>query len=968
MAEQIKVPGVLKPGTGNYHSIAKDIIDDELNNKSQAELNALFNQGKGIDEHGNPIDIGGRSYSAGTGLKLVGSVFSLSDDAISKLNSVAVGVKAENNRGVWKAQIATIPVTLDVYTNSTATTRPVVGQHYSTLYVKIKASEIVSTYEWNIEDSNAKITIVNDEILSQKLLDVLLYGSFHSDDIFYEDGIYEVVSDTSVEFTSSMKTAFYINGAANTTGGDIPNTEYEPYMNTNLQYTTVYHKGTKWLCNADVNEAVTTEEPNFSSTKWLALQEAVTGRGISHIIVEQALSTSASSVSGSWSQTPKSVTSQKRYLWERTTIVFTDGTEYRIGAHVVGVYGDKGDDGTSVTIKGTLNDAGDLPSSGNTVGDGYVIDGDLYVWTTADTWVNVGRIKGDDGNDATQYYIHTAYADSNVYQDESHWTTGVPSRDYAYIGICINTSPTDPSGQSGFAQYTWQLACGIIYTIVLGNNIVPDGSVYVPMKFLKTIGSTQKYLTYNETVAEGITFKGADDLADNNVQWYADTSFQRLYRSSGFTYGAKYTVVAYKDNKEITRTTLGVTKKGDPGSPGADGAVGPRGAILRGPTVWKDGVVYQGGNTGDDYQDIVYVESVNKMYLCKFTHTSNNSNEPTQHNAQAAWSASQPWYETDLQEFVATKVVFAERGMIKDVDLVNATIRGTITDVCEEMASRVHLVGSVENQLASINVNTNETPDDECGQIELPSGAVLTRWSSEGGRIIQLPTYNGYSESGISFRAYPYQTAGTRLSIFTTPVPGYSNWAGVSDFPENQLADLLRCAVMVSADPKSLIGEAYVDANNKVIRPKHMWGGASIFSNDWKHGRFLYKGRTARFVMLFPGQHLDLISQVQMINDEPCLVWNINNASDFDPVSINMRVEDVPFSAFSGIEGGYRKNTSVYGESGADGSDALIANLMQYNYPEDNPVEITMSLAGVYTYNGVNETTLFPSWMVEDVL
>jgi hypothetical protein len=173
---------------------------------------------------------------------------------------------------------------------------------------------------------------------------------------------------------------------------------------------------------------------------------------------------------------------------------------------------------------------------------------------------------------------------------------------------------------------------------------------------------------------------------------------------------------------------------------------------------------------------------------------------------------------------------------------------------------------------------------------------------------------------------------------------------------------------MVSADPKSLIGEAYVDANNKVIRPKHMWGGASIFSNDWKHGRFLYKGRTARFVMLFPGQHLDLISQVQMINDEPCLVWNINNASDFNPVSINMRVEDVPFSALSGIESGYRKNTSVYGESGADGSDALIANLMQYNYPEDNPAEITMSLAGVFTYNGVTETTLFPSWMVEDVL
>ena len=900
MAEQIKVPGVLKPGTGNYHSVAKDIIDDTLNNKSQAELNALFNQGKGIDQQGNPVDIGGRSYSAGTGLKLVGTVFSLSDDTVSKLNSVAVGVKAENNRGVWKAQIATIPVTLDVYINSTATTRPVVGQHYSTLYVKIKASEIVSTYEWNIEGSNAKITIVNDEILSQKLLDVLLYGSFHSDDIFYEDGIYEVVSDTSVEFTSSMKTAFYINGAANTTGGNIPNTKYEPYMNTSLQYTTVYHKGTKWLCNADVNEAVTTEEPNFSSTKWLALQEAVTGKGISHIIVEQALSTSASSVSDSWSQTPKSVTSTKRYLWEKTTIYYTDGTEYRIGAHIVGVYGDRGDDGTSVTIKGTYNNASQLPNSGNHVGDGYIINGDLYVWTTTNTWINAGRIKGEDGASAVQYYIHTAYADNNFYQDESHWTNGIPTRDYAYIGVCINTTSIDPSGSSGFAQYTWQLACGITYTIVLNNNIVPEGTVSVPMKLLKTIGSSQEYMSYSKSVNENITFGGADDLANENIEWTNTVANQRLYLSTGFKYNKKYTVVAYKDGKEVARTTLGITKQGEQGP---TGDVGPRGAILRGPSEWKANVVYQGGNAGDDYQDMVYVSSVNKMYLCKMTHTSSNSNEPTTHHAQSAWSASQPWVETDIQDFIATKVFFAERAVIDNVD-----IRGTIT------SETLYVNNNNDNRLYIAN-----------------TGRSITLAPMEF-RMVVLPLLNNFVDAGTDWSIDGFNVSGTHIQIHTEPLQDVCNWAAsdISSWKNENAATLyklMKYCTLVCADPYQLIG------GNSFTGTKHSFSGDSLWANDYCQGRFCARGMISRFVLVPPGQTLSLTSSIQTLrigNDEVnCLVWNIDNASDFDTICMRMiskrYIDD--YSHFSIENYNFNgSNTSI----GYDGQSDWKENFLSY--------------------------------------
>lgn len=59
MAERIKVPGVLKPGTGTYHSYAKDIIDDQLRNKKQSELNTLFNQDKGLDANGNVVPVVG---------------------------------------------------------------------------------------------------------------------------------------------------------------------------------------------------------------------------------------------------------------------------------------------------------------------------------------------------------------------------------------------------------------------------------------------------------------------------------------------------------------------------------------------------------------------------------------------------------------------------------------------------------------------------------------------------------------------------------------------------------------------------------------------------------------------------------------------------------------------------------------------------------------------------------------------
>jgi hypothetical protein len=63
-----------------------------------------------------------------------------------------------------------------------------------------------------------------------------------------------------------------------------------------------------------------------------------------------------------------------------------------------GPEGPQGPQGTGITIKGSVANAIDLPSSGNSAGDAYIVDseGDLYVWTGT-TWDNVGQIVGPQG-------------------------------------------------------------------------------------------------------------------------------------------------------------------------------------------------------------------------------------------------------------------------------------------------------------------------------------------------------------------------------------------------------------------------------------------------------------------------------------------------------------------------------------------------------------------------------------------
>lgn len=197
-----------------------------------------------------------------------------------------------------------------------------------------------------------------------------------------------------------------------------------------------------------------------------------------------------------WYDMPIPTTKDKPYLWMRVVKVDEKGNES--SPAYTRLNGKDGNNGTSVNIKGSKPSSSALPSSGQKMGDCYLINGELWVYTgetgsgIVHGFVNCGNIKGEPGDSAVQYFYHIAWA-TGIKTDSSGTMTGVEGfttsnpagLSYAYMGVCYNTvSSPDPSDWN---LYKWVKVEGkdaVTYEIKLDSNTVSaDGKTG---KFLTT--------------------------------------------------------------------------------------------------------------------------------------------------------------------------------------------------------------------------------------------------------------------------------------------------------------------------------------------------------------------------------------------------------------------------------------------------------------------------------------------------
>ena len=140
-------------------------------------------------------------------------------------------------------------------------------------------------------------------------------------------------------------------------------------------------------------------------------------------------------------------------------------------AYFGNIKGEKGDDGTSVTIKGTVDNPSSLPQSGNEVGDGYIIEGDLYVWDGSQ-WNNVGKIRGPQGEvgptgpQGQAATIQIGTVQTGTAGSEAQ-VTNSGNQNAAVFNFVIPRGATGANGQDG--QDGQDGAPGVAATIAVGS-------------------------------------------------------------------------------------------------------------------------------------------------------------------------------------------------------------------------------------------------------------------------------------------------------------------------------------------------------------------------------------------------------------------------------------------------------------------------------------------------------------------
>lgn len=341
-------------------------------------------------------------------------------------------------------------------------------------------------------------------------------------------------------------------------------------------------------------------------------------------VVDYAITSSVSEAK-KWSSTApdaSAAANKGKFLWTRTTYTWsnkktTDNITYTY-------IGKDGKDGTSVTIKGSKNSTSELPTSGNTLGDGYIISGYLWVYTgTSKTdsthargFENVGKIQGDPGTPAVQYYTHIAWMDDSK---GTGFTVSANGKEHAYVGVLVDKTPTD---SEDWTKYDWSYIKGA--TGATGNGIKSTEVTY-------QIGSS------GTTPPQGTWSTSVPNITDANPYLWTRTIF-------------KYTNGGSSDPSYSVATR------------------GTKGALMREHDGFESGKYkYLSGSGAEEYIDVVCING--KWWQCIVTYD-DKTDTPSLDDGH--------WKEMNNYKSIATHLLLAENATINmlgtnQINLLNPT-------------------------------------------------------------------------------------------------------------------------------------------------------------------------------------------------------------------------------------------------------------------------------------------------------
>lgn len=173
-------------------------------------------------------------------------------------------------------------------------------------------------------------------------------------------------------------------------------------------------------------------------------------------------------------------------------------------------------------------------------------------------------------------------------------------------------------------------------------------------------------------------------------------------------------------------------------------------------------------------------------------------------------------------------------------------------------------------------------------------------------KFVVLPMYDDTScinENGKETIVAGLKESGVKLSIFSKYNPNVAKWATANRYRYLDTAQvwgmppyqILHAAItVVYADPRIAFKKNYYDFTNEsdgttsvsaTIKPQGDGTPSYKAKRGYKHGCFVCNGRRGRMLLLMPGQTLHITSSIEKWNGENVLMWYIDNASEFVPVS-----------------------------------------------------------------------------------